>query len=134
MSCVNWPFSRNKAGYGRVVDPSTKKHYFVHRLAYEAAYGNVPSGHVIRHTCDNPSCFALEHLALGTQKENIQESYNKGRQVGNRKIPDDLVKSVLSRKGTNASIAAELGMTEASVQAIKSKRLHYVKRLLNNGL
>ena len=37
------------------------------------------------HTCDNPSCVNPEHIFAGTQSDNIKDSWNKGRQIGNSK-------------------------------------------------
>ncbi len=39
----------------------------------------VPDGMVVMHTCDNPGCFNPNHLTIGTQSENIQDSVSKRR-------------------------------------------------------
>ena len=36
-------------------------------------FGEIPKGMVIRHKCDNPNCCNIEHLEIGTQKDNIED-------------------------------------------------------------
>jgi hypothetical protein len=48
-------------------------------LVYEHHYGPIPGGMVVMHKCDNPRCVNIEHLRLGTQKENVQDSIDKRR-------------------------------------------------------
>lgn len=42
-------------------------------------HGSIPPGMVIMHTCDNRLCVRPDHLRLGTQAENIQDMWSKGR-------------------------------------------------------
>lgn len=51
-----------------------------HRLAWEIANGTkIPVGLVVRHKCDNGLCCNPSHLELGTQQDNVQDRYNRGR-------------------------------------------------------
>lgn len=38
---------------------------------------------IVRHRCDNPPCININHLALGTQKDNVRDSIERGRFVQN---------------------------------------------------
>ncbi|WP_428832632.1 HNH endonuclease signature motif containing protein, partial [Pseudomonas aeruginosa] len=51
----------------------------MHRLAYADAHGPIPDGMLIRHKCDNPACFNVNHLELGTQRDNMQDASKRGR-------------------------------------------------------
>ena len=39
----------------------------LHRWVWEQVNGPIPPGMVVMHRCDNPPCFRLDHLMLGTQ-------------------------------------------------------------------
>ena len=46
-----------------------------HRVAYELAYGPIPTGVVVRHRCAVGGCCNPRHLLLGTQKQNSWDRY-----------------------------------------------------------
>lgn len=51
----------------------------VHRVAWIARNGPIPSGMQVLHTCDNPPCWAEDHLFLGTNADNVADKMAKGR-------------------------------------------------------
>lgn len=67
--CLVWQGTRNAKTYGRIL--VNGKIRGVHAVAYELAHGPVPKGMVVRHACDNPPCLKLEHLLVGTQRDNM---------------------------------------------------------------
>jgi H2-forming N5,N10-methylenetetrahydromethanopterin dehydrogenase-like enzyme len=48
-------------------------------VAWEEAHGPIPEGMVVMHTCDNPPCYEVTHLVLGTMADNVRDSVAKGR-------------------------------------------------------
>jgi hypothetical protein len=62
----------------------TRKGY-AHRRAWEEAFGPIPDGMLVLHTCDVRNCVNPEHLFLGTNKENTQDMVTKGRHWNQRK-------------------------------------------------
>ena len=50
---------------------STQKHYFVHRLVWEAFNGKIPEGIEVNHIDENPLNNKLENLNLLTHTDNI---------------------------------------------------------------
>lgn len=79
--CIEWNGYKDKNGYG--VKRWNGKNRKVHRIAWEEAYGPIPFGIKICHKCDNPSCYRLDHLFSGTQRQNVLDMFAKGR--GNRR-------------------------------------------------
>jgi hypothetical protein len=53
--------------------------YKHHRKTWEGVHGGIPKGKIIMHLCDNPACYNIEHLVLGTYKANTQDMLSKGR-------------------------------------------------------
>lgn len=78
--CWNWTAGKTKQGYGNIGTggrgtPKT----MAHRLSYEIAFGPIPDGKYILHSCDNPSCVNPAHLRAGTPKENVHDAMERGR-------------------------------------------------------
>lgn len=81
--CLNWIGTGTKSphgefyGYFRVGDKNRR----AHRVAYEFANGQIPKGLVVRHKCDNTRCCNPDHLEIGTQKDNVRDTRERGRAV-----------------------------------------------------
>lgn len=75
--CIEWTGYRDKDGYGsRKWKGKTR---LVHRVAWEEEHGPIPPGMKVCHSCDNPPCYNVEHLFLGTHQENMDDRNAKGR-------------------------------------------------------
>lgn len=56
-----------------------KRHWPAHRFVYAMLVADPGDLHVL-HTCDNPKCMNIDHLWLGTQRDNSLDMVRKGRQ------------------------------------------------------
>lgn len=74
--CVEWQGTRT-GGYGMMWRGS--RMWLVHRLAYEDEVGPIPAGLLVLHKCDNPACYNVDHLYLGTQRDNMRDRDTRGR-------------------------------------------------------
>ena len=75
--CHLWIGNVNRKGYGRIrVDGKT---HVAHRAAWIVAHGQVPSGSMVLHSCDNPACVNPHHLHLGDSFANMREMVERGR-------------------------------------------------------
>jgi hypothetical protein len=63
-------------GYGKTWFRGSKR--LAHRVMWELTFGEEPAG-VLLHSCDNPRCVNVEHLSIGTQKDNALDAKSKGR-------------------------------------------------------
>lgn len=73
-----WQKGKNGRGYGTVTPEPGAKQKYVHRLAYEDAYGPIPEGLGVLHKCNNPACFNPEHLYAGTHQQNMHDTARSG--------------------------------------------------------
>lgn len=75
--CWYWTASRDPKGYGTFGFEG--KVHKAHRIAYTLAFGEIPAGAHILHSCDNPPCVNPGHLRPGTHTENMQDKVMHGR-------------------------------------------------------
>lgn len=68
---------KDTCGYTRIW--YNGKHERLFRVIYQLKNGDIPKNMVLRHTCDNPSCCNIEHLVLGTQKDNVDDMIKRQR-------------------------------------------------------
>lgn len=80
--CHEWTGSTNGKGYGVLLlgIDGRKALFLAHRLQWMHHNGHIPAGGIIMHKCDNKRCLRIEHLALGTQYDNMHDMMQKGRQ------------------------------------------------------
>lgn len=83
-ACLLWPSNcLNGSGYGqlevRLKKYGGRQRFLAHRLAYRIAYGAVPEGLQVLHSCDVKRCVNPEHLSVGTQLENEAGKVARGR-------------------------------------------------------
>jgi HNH endonuclease len=75
--CWVWTAATGNQGYGQFVVNHRKIR--AHRIAFELAYGPIPTGLLVLHRCDNPPCCNPDHLFLGTQADNVDDMVEKRR-------------------------------------------------------
>lgn len=77
--CHEWQNAKHDWGYGLIT--IKRKQFYVHRLSWEIENGPIPKGMMVRHfICNNPPCRNIEHLRLGTHKQNMEDMIKAGRQ------------------------------------------------------
>lgn len=82
--CVEWTGAKQRNGYGvrNVARDGRRRVLRAHRLAWEEAYGPIPTGMCVLHRCDNRACVRPSHLFIGDYKSNHDDMVSKGRDRG----------------------------------------------------
>lgn len=126
LDCWIWVGCKNRNGYGQIVVEGTRREE-AHRVAWRLAYGDIPAGKWVLHTCDNPPCVRPSHLYLGDQTRNMADMAARGRsQRGERhhnaKLNDDIVRHVREVGGSSTQVAAVLGLSPRTVRSVRQRK------------
>ena len=78
-----WIFTgcKNGKNYGVFNNPYERT---AHRFSWLINNGEIPKNLMVLHTCDNPPCIRIDHLWLGTAKDNTLDMVKKNRS----KVPE----------------------------------------------
>ena len=123
--CLLWQGCRNRRGYG--FRWFRDRNMTAHRASWIEAYGAIPEGMFVCHTCDVKHCIEPSHLFLGTGKDNMADCVRKGRiatgeRVGNAKLTRGQVVAMRdewhSRNVTKMYLARKYGVSHRNVRFI----------------
>lgn len=136
QECWPWVGKSRLSGYGFIGrgGRGTGK-LLAHRAAWEVTYGPIPDsdeyhGTVVRHTCDNRLCCNPQHLALGTQADNVRDMDVRGgrRTVArngeahhNARFTEADIRYIRSSPKRNVDLAKEYGVQRAVISGIRRR-------------
>lgn len=129
--CREFHASNDKKGYGlrsMSVD-GRRRQVPLHRWVWEMVNGPIPDGMFVLHRCDNPPCFLLAHLSIGTNADNVADRVAKGRSARlageanpSAKVDQAQVDEIRHRytRGdiTQLALAEEYGLTQTGISQI----------------
>lgn len=112
--CWKWQGSYH-GGYGR----------WGRELAHRASWRihnhkSIPKHKVIRHLCHNPQCVNPFHLCLGTQKQNMADMIQAGRQGFVRKLTPAQIKQIRASDQTLGKLAKLYGVSTTTIHRVKN--------------
>lgn len=76
--CWNWTGGLNKGRKGYGIFWNGNKTEVASRWSYKFFVGDIPSGQLICHHCDNPPCVNPFHLYAGTEQDNANDASERG--------------------------------------------------------
>ncbi len=132
-TCWIWIGARlSKNGYGVLgkteqgEDQSIYRNVTTHRFSWELHFGMIPEGLLVCHHCDNPPCVNPSHLFLGTDQDNVDDMFRKGREPHrNTKLrPADIppIRQMLARGDRPVDIAILFGVNRTTICDVRSGR------------
>ena len=75
--CWEWQAYKTRLGYGSFKFDG--KTHPAHRMAYLLTVGDISTGQMVRHKCDNRACCNPAHLELGNQFDNMRDMMQRQR-------------------------------------------------------
>ena len=126
--CRLWLGPLTNKGYG-TLSWKGRKNLHAHRIAYELAYGPLPSGKHALHRCDMRCCVEPLHLFAGTKGDNNTDRHKKGRSaiiVGvqryNAKLTDGAIRAIRTSDERNSVLAERYGVSQPIISQIRSRK------------
>ncbi len=117
--CWLWQRCLSTHGYGRF--RLNGKTHTASRVAYGIAFGEIPDGLCVCHSCDSPACVNPAHLFLGTHRDNMDDRNSKGRSKKKLTHNDvSTIRAILRQGGiTRVAIARMFGVTKGAIWHIE---------------
>lgn len=101
----------------------------MHRVLYEEKYGTISKGLVVRHKCDIRDCINLDHMILGTPKDNNQDISDRnrhnppvGERSGTAKLSEKQVLEIRNSTDSQYTIAKKYDINQSQVSRIKTNK------------
>lgn len=127
--CWEWNGQLNDSQYG-ILTCGRGYSFRAHRFSMSMCIGNaIPDHLVVLHKCDNPKCVNINHLLLGTQKENMEDCKVKKRNSSpptrygedhhNSKFSKNDLLNIISDKRKYKDIANQYGVCEETIGRVK---------------
>jgi hypothetical protein len=124
-ACWEWPLSTNKqTGYGQfMVSARPMRLETAHRLSFELFKSPLLPGEVVRHDCDNRSCFNPAHLQKGTHAENHEDMVSRARHHHGEthrgaKLKEVDVLEIRLLGGSTSALARKYGVTRRTIYQV----------------
>ena len=136
--CVLWLGSMNNTGYGMlgILTDHSKRHMaYAHRVAWALVHGDIPPSMVVCHTCDNRACVNIDHLFLGTYKQNTLDMVKKNRHYWRRPLPwqklsridVERIRDCRFSGCTQQAIADWIGVSRPLISMVLSGRIQHAR-------
>lgn len=117
-------------GYVRIRYNGKQNRLF--RVLYEKEKGIIPKGKLLRHLCNNAWCVNVEHLQIGTSKDNYEDMVKCGRSKVGKNTPGMLgvsnPASKLSEKDVKHIYLSNLKTSElAKLHNVSKTTINYIR-------
>lgn len=103
-----------------------------HRGIFALVFGSIANGLIVRHKCDNPICCNPFHLEPGTNADNTQDMFSRGRsntatgdRASRRKLWSHQIQEIKALKMSGVSmpeIATKFGVTRQTIYCVITGR------------
>ena len=119
---------KDRDGYPRI--DRLGKEWIMSRYIWTLMHGDILDKLVVRHKCDSPSCINIDHLELGTQKQNLVEMWARGRGNKNKKQLSKKDKmAIINSKKTIKQLALDYSVSHSTI--VKTRKRCTMRKKIN---
>jgi hypothetical protein len=125
--CWEWRSNIAAGGYPQFSYQGEPR--YAHRLVMESEGHDVDDVQV-NHHCDNPQCVNPEHLYIGDQSDNVQDSHDRNRREdveyasgedhGQSKLTAEQVEEIRDSDETQVELAERFGVSQSLISQIQN--------------
>jgi hypothetical protein len=120
--CILWKGPRAGKGYGVISWQGNQ--VYIHRLIFQLHNPDAILD-VVRHSCDTPNCWHIEHLINGSTAENVEDKVAKlrhifGENCHNAKFTDDDIRAIRASSLTIYQLGHTYNVTPSTIHYIRS--------------
>lgn len=118
--CLLWTGATDRWGYGMISTGLPEQRTIgTHRAAFLVGGGQLEPGELVLHSCDTPSCCALEHLRAGTHAQNMRDRSAR-RRCAHKLTADDVreLRRAHSDGASYSALAAAYSISAAHVSRL----------------
>lgn len=115
--CWEWSRAINTSGYAWVRWHGKSR--ALSRIVWSMVNGEITSGLMVLHKCDNRRCVNPDHLFLGTNADNMADMAAKGRSPRSQaKLTVDQVRDIRESNVTHQLLAAQYCVSPVTIQNV----------------
>lgn len=125
--CIIWLGALSGSGYGKIKIGGESR--LATRVVWEMRRGPIPACQQVCHSCDTPGCVNLDHLFLGTSKDNVADCISKGRRANlrgerhaNSKLTDADVIAIRSSGEMQKVLAERYDVHQTVISSVQTRR------------
>lgn len=132
--CIEWVKSAVfNNGYGKISTTREIGPVRAHRLSWILVNGAIPDGYILLHSCDNPKCCNVEHMRVGTKKQNTADmlardrhftpfSEMRGERNTNCSISEITAKRIVVAEGSMKDLSTVFSTSRKVISDIKTRK------------
>lgn len=136
--CLIWKGGKDNDGYG--ITSHLGRCVRLHRLVFFLSTGiRIPKGRMLRHKCDRPDCINMNHLEVGSAKDNAvdraarKRSNQRGERNNNAKLSDFQVRRIkqmyATGKYTQEQLATRFGVSRSYISLVVNEKLRVTREI-----
>lgn len=125
--CHLWLGGEVGSGYGSITVDRVRM--YAHRAAWVVHRGEIPGDKIVRHLCANTRCVRPDHLALGTQVDNMRDMVAAGNgNTGTPRLSPSQVEQIRELYATGrhsqTALGVRFGVTQRTISYVVNNQLH----------